>query len=222
MNQNLTEFAAIVDQSGSMSSVKDDAIGGFNEFLKSQKALPGDAYMTLTTFNDEVKIKPRMAIKDVKEFDDDSFYTSGCTALRDAIGLTIDLVGKNLAAMDEKDRPGKVIVAILTDGAENASKLYDGEKVRKMIETQRDTYSWEFIFLAAGLEAFEEARSIGMDMSKTAMFVNDAIGNTAAYSALCSYATDLRSAKSVKEYSEIRTSVNLQSVVDANIDSSKA
>ena len=217
MKKNLTELVAIVDRSGSMDSVKDDAIGGFNAFLKTQKELPGEAYFTLTLFNDTVKINPRVPLKEMAELTKLSYDPKGTTALYDAICLTVDDVGKRLAAMREEDRPEKVIVAILTDGAENASKRFRKTDAFTRIQTQRDTYKWEFVFLAAGESAMEEARTIGMDLTKTACFVNDAKGNAAAYSSLCSYSKMYRSAD-VGDLETLKATVNLQSIVNESLD----
>lgn len=213
MKENLTELGVVIDRSGSMDKVRDDAIGGFNAFLKSQQELPGDANMTVVLFDTTVETYAVGPVKGVAPLSQESYKPDGWTALYDAVGKTIDDIGKKLANMREEDRPSKVIIAILTDGAENSSKKYTQQDVFNKIKVQRDTYNWEFIFLAAGEAAFQEGEAIGMTRSKMAKFTNDAKGNAAAYDALCCYSSALRSADS-SGYEALKCSVNIQELVD--------
>ena len=129
MNKKLTEIAYILDRSGSMQPLVESAITGFNSFLKDQQETPGDANFTLVLFDDEYLLHAdRAAIADVRPLDANTYVPRGCTALLDAIGRTIDNIGKKLAKTPEKDRPGKVIIAIYTDGYENASSDYTVKK----------------------------------------------------------------------------------------------
>lgn len=214
MRENLTELGVVIDRSGSMEKVRGDAIGGFNSFLKSQKELPGDANMTVVLFDTTVDTYAVGPVKSVEPLTEKTYKPDGWTALYDAVGTTIDSIGKKLAAMGEEDRPSKVIIAILTDGEENSSKKYTRQDIFNKIKTQRDTYNWEFIFLAAGEGAFQEGEAIGMSRTKMAKFVNDAKGNSAAYEALCTYSSALRSADTEEKYRGLTKSANIQSLVD--------
>jgi len=164
MNKNLTEIAYILDRSGSMQSLVEPAISGFNEFLKEQLATPGDARLTLILFDDEY-LTPCQGIPLVEatELDTTTYVPRGCTALLDAIGRTMDELGQKLAALPEADRPGEVIVAIFTDGYENASTQYTLQKINEMITHQRKTYHWKFLFLAANQDAIATAGQLGID-----------------------------------------------------------
>jgi len=215
MKENLTELIVVMDMSGSMDGVKTDAIGGFNSFLESQKALEGEANMTVVLFNSVEKVyvdnKP---VKSVTPLSEKTFIPAGMTAMYDAVGGAIERVGTRLSNMNEADRPSKVVVAILTDGAENSSTKFTQNKVFEMIATQRDTYSWEFIFLAAGQEAFDAGRGLGMSQSKMAIFSNTSQGNSAAYDSMCMYTSSLRSCSS-DDFEMVKSSSNLQSFVDS-------
>jgi len=157
-----TEIICIIDSSGSMGSVADDAIGGFNSFVKEQKELPDSATLTLVTFDTTVKvIHEGINIKDVPELDGNTYKVGGMTALYDAIGRTIDETEKRHSASAE-GRPGKVIVAILTDGHENSSREYSHKQVLEMIERQKDECRWEFMFLAANQDAFAVSQNMGI------------------------------------------------------------
>jgi uncharacterized protein YegL len=187
MNTNLSEIICILDRSGSMSSIRNDAIGGFNTFLESQKAVPGEARLTLVLFDDQYDVVHRAApLKQVPGLDEATFVPRGTTALLDAIGRTVDDVGRRLAAIPEADRPGKVIVAILTDGMENSSRRYTRDRVFDMIRHQQDVYSWEFIFLAANQDAIATAAGIGIDAHDASPFVADGEGTLAAFNLMSS------------------------------------
>lgn len=218
MNENLTELVVVIDRSGSMEPVANDAIGGFNTFLKTQKEAPGEAKITVVQFNTQLEFyAANVDVKSVNPLDTTTYVPEGGTALYDAVGLAIDETGKRLAAMKEEDRPSKVIFAILTDGEENSSRKYAGGEIKKMIERQRDVYKWDFVFLAAGEGAFKEAEHIGMTRSKTMKFANSGVNQTASYDTLAFYASNSRSMKSA-DYEKFSASVNLQSVMSDVLD----
>lgn len=166
MNTKLTEIAYILDRSGSMTPMTEAAIAGFNEFLKEQRDAPGDANLSLLLFDNEF-LKPwvRTPLKEVSELTTETYVPRGSTALLDAIGMTIDELGKQLADEPEERRPGKVIVAIFTDGYENSSREYSLKKIHKMITHQRKSYQWEFLFLGANEDAIATASQMGIDRS---------------------------------------------------------
>ncbi len=214
MKDNLTELVVVVDKSGSMGSVRNDAIGGFNVFLEAQKKAEGEAKMTVVMFDTTFSFyAANDDVQSVKNFDDTSYVPNGGTALYDAVGKTIDEIGKKLAVMKEDDRPGKVIFAILTDGEENSSHSYSGGLVKKMIELQRDSYKWDFVFLAAGEGAFKEAESMGMLRGKTMKFANSGVNQTKGYENLTSYVTNSRGMNAA-DYASFSASVDLQSSFD--------
>jgi len=164
MEKGLSEIICIIDRSGSMGIIIDDAIGGFNHFLDEQKKLLGKAALTYVQFNSELEvIHENKPLQDVEPINKNTYNPGGVTALLDAVGETIDSTGQRLAGIPEEKRPEKVIVAILTDGHENASRNYTLSKVRKMINHQKENYSWEFIFLGANQDAFAEAAKMGID-----------------------------------------------------------
>ena len=163
MRADLTEIAFILDRSGSMNAIVTDAIGGFNSFLGGQQSLPGTARLTLVLFDHEFTVvHNNVDIEQVPPLDERTYVPRGMTALLDAVGRTIDDMGARLAATPEAERPGKIIVAILTDGMENASRDYTYDKVAAMIRHQQQKYSWEFIFLAANQDAIAAAGALSI------------------------------------------------------------
>lgn len=164
MNDELVEMVCIVDRSGSMDAISSDAIGGFNSFIEGQKQQPGQARFTLVLFDHEyLVVHESEDIARVPPLDATTYVPRGTTALLDAIGRTIDDVGKRLHDTPEPERPGTVIIAILTDGMENASKDYTQNRIAAMIKHQQEKYDWQFLFLAANQDAIATAGSLSID-----------------------------------------------------------
>lgn len=180
--QNLTEIICIVDRSGSMEVIRDHAIGGFNAFLHEQQALPGDASLTLVLFDDQYDVVvDRVDIQQVPPLDQKTFVPRGATALLDAMGRTIDAVGDRLAGTPEPERPGQVIIVTLTDGEENSSRHYSRHDVFDRVAHQRDTYGWEFLFLAANQDAIAAAAALAIDAGHAVNFAANAQGTAIAF-----------------------------------------
>lgn len=178
-DKNLTEIVAIVDRSGSMDSVQDDAIGGFNTFLaEQQKSKHGKCLMTYVQFDGQSidtvhECKP---IHEVPKLTRETFQPRGSTPLYDAIGTTIQVVGQRLSNIPEEKRPGNVVIVILTDGQENASREFHQGQIQKMVKEQTDKYDWTFIYLAQNIDAFASGRDIGMHVNSSKHFMGQMRG----------------------------------------------
>jgi hypothetical protein len=185
MNTQLTELAFILDRSGSMGSVAGAAIEGFNHFLHAQQAAPGQARLTLVLFDDEY-LMPAASwpVAEVLPLDRTTYVPRNSTALLDAIGRTIDELGARLAALPDAERPGKVIIAILTDGLENASQRYTWGDVAARIRHQTQVYQWEFLFLGANQDAIATAAQLQIATTNAASFRSDAIGHRSSSAAI--------------------------------------
>lgn len=163
MNKNLTNIAFILDRSGSMASMADEAIGGFNAFLAEQQAEESEAKLSLILFDHEyTPITNCTPIAKVKPLNNETYEPRGMTALLDAMGRTIDDLGKQLADTPEAERPGGVIVVTLTDGMENSSSDYTKAEVAAKVKHQQEKYGWQFIFLGASLETTEQADDLNI------------------------------------------------------------
>jgi uncharacterized protein YegL len=150
-----------------MKDLTNDTIGGFNSFLKEQQEVTGDAIISTVLFNDSYKLlHDRVDIKKVNPITEKDYIAKGYTALLDAMGKTINDIGLKLSNAAESERPGKVIFFIITDGEENSSREYSQEKVKEMVELQKNTYSWEFIFMGANIDSFSTAASIGISADR--------------------------------------------------------
>ena len=175
-----TEIAFILDRSGSMQAMTRAAISGFNEFLKAQQTTVDDhgqpipATFTLILFDHEYHaVHHRQDIQTARPLTLETYVPRGNTALLDAIGRTIDSIGNELAATPEADRPVKVIIAILTDGEENASQLFSMADINQRITHQTEKYQWEFMFLGANQDAIATAARMGIHAHHAATFAAD-------------------------------------------------
>lgn len=185
MNNNITEIVCVLDRSGSMSSILDDAIGGFNAFLKEQKSISNStAYLTVALFDDKYSLLHKhVNIQDVPEIDNNTYTPRGMTALNDAIGKTINQLTIRLMSLANEDKPNNIIVLILTDGHENASKEFTQADIKNLI-SEKEKSDWQFIYLAANQDAFETSRLLGISKGNTLNFAttaNDLNSNSRVY-----------------------------------------
>ena len=194
-NAHYSEIAFVLDRSGSMKSCQQAAIEGFNQFLADQQKTDGLAKLTLVLFDDEYLVPiSSIPVEEVVPLTDDTYQPQGCTALLDAIGQTIDDLGQRLAALAEKDRPGQVIVALVTDGLENASQRFTWKEIAGKIKHQTDTYKWIFLFLGANQDAIATAANLSIAANNAASYVADAAGSKAGQAAFSRKMSALRRA----------------------------
>lgn len=180
------EVLVIADRSGSMHSIVDDAVGGFNSFLQDQREIPGKAFLTLVIFDDQIEVvcesTPILEMKDITR---ETIKPRNKTALLDAIGISI---GNTLPRV----KNSKVIAVIITDGRENASSLYDYEAIKKMITKCRES-GWEFLFLGANIDSFTVGTSMGIAKGSSVDYEPTSRGITAAYSNVSDTVSQFRS-----------------------------
>jgi uncharacterized protein YegL len=195
MKTNLTELVFILDRSGSMGGLESDTIGGFNSMLAKQQAEPGDCRITTVLFDNQYEVlHDRIDIKAVSPITGNEYFVRGNTALLDAIGTTINKIGGVQKNTAEDYRAEKVLFVITTDGMENASREFTYDKIKSMIERQKDKYNWEFIFLGANIDAVEVAGRFGVDRTRAQNFHNDSEGIALNYSVLSETVASFRAA----------------------------
>ena len=185
MNNNLTEMVFILDMSGSMYSLTDDTIGGYNTLLNEQKAKEGDANVTTVLFNSKSEvIHDRKNIKNVENLTSKEYVPMGNTAMLDAVGNTIQRIGQKLANMPEEERPGNVVVTIITDGMENDSREFNWEQIQSMIKEQREKYSWIFTFIGANIDVMDISQRMGIDSRLAKSYTASKAGTGSVYKAM--------------------------------------
>ena len=185
MKKNLTEMVFILDRSGSMGGLESDTVGGFNAMIEKQKKAEGDAYVSTVLFNTHSKVlHDRVDVRQIRPMTQDDYCVGGCTALLDAVGDAIHHIGNVHKYARPEDVPEKTVFVITTDGMENASHRYTYDKVRRMIEKEKEKYGWEFIFLGANIDAVETAARIGIQADRAANFVADGAGADATFASV--------------------------------------
>ena len=159
-NQNLTLIAFLLDRSGSMQSIKSDVVGGFDAFLAEQRAGEGDCRVTLAQFDDQYEVVYRAV--PVSEVPPLVLNPRNSTALLDSMGKLITDTAAEIAALNEDDKPGTVIVAIMTDGLENASHEWSRPAIKALVEQQNNEFGWEFLYMGADQDAVEVGKDLGV------------------------------------------------------------
>lgn len=197
--KDYTHICIVLDASGSMSDIEDDTKESFNSFIKAQKAAEGKTVLDIYQFSGEVRRIVEHV--DLASFSDDLMarYTcSGCTALNDAVCTAIDTLGQEFAAMKEEVRPENVLMVIITDGFENASRKFSSSDVKERIKHQTEKYNWEFQYLAANQDAFATGSAMGIAADNCAVFAATPAGMRRTCGILCYSAMRVRNRKMVK------------------------
>jgi len=195
MKKNLTEIVIILDKSGSMKKIKGKTIEGFNEFLDEQRKVDGDANLSLILFgspNKETILFDSVDIQEIDELTDSNYVTYGTTALYDCLGKTIKSVKQKIKNTDKDERPEKVLFVIITDGEENSSRLFDQEKVFKLIKKREKKDEWGFVYLGANQDSFSEGSKIGISNGKMLDFAYNDEGTKMAYMSTTKYVKNYR------------------------------
>ena len=187
---NDTELVFIIDRSGSMSGFEADTIGGFNSMIEKQKQGEGRVYVSTVLFNNYSEvIHDRVDINRIEPMTGSQYQVRGCTALFDAIGGAIHHISTVHRYARKEDVPTNTIFVITTDGMENASRQYSSCRVREMIKRKTEKYGWEFIFVAANIDAVEAADEIGISSERAANYTQTQEGYEACYESMSEFVT---------------------------------
>ena len=200
MKKNLTEIVFILDRSGSMAGLEEDTIGGFNAMIEKQKQEAGEALVSTVLFDNVSQvIYDRVDIQKIEPMTRKDYYVRGCTALLDAVGGAIHHISNVHKYAREEDRPEKTLFVITTDGMENASHQYSYERLKGMIQRQKEVYGWEFLFLGANIDAAKEAARFGIDADRAANYHADRKGTAVIYEAVNEAVIAVRSCRNVAQ-----------------------
>ena len=183
--KKLTDITIILDRSGSMFTIKSATIEGFNSFINKQQKGDFDANLTFVQFDNEYeKVYEQKEIKKVKYLNHETYIPRGTTALLDAIGITINSTKKRIDTLGKSKKPTNVIIAIITDGYENASVEYSYKAISKMIHKREKKDNWNFIFLAANQDAIKEGGRFGIHSERALTFKNNREGVENAFKSM--------------------------------------
>ena len=199
MKNNITELVFILDKSGSMSGLEKDTIGGFNAMIEKQRQQDGKVYVSTLLFSNEAQlIHDRVDIREIQPMTEKEYYVEGMTALMDALGSMIRRVGMIHHYARPEDVPEHTIFVITTDGMENASCHYSADKVRELIKKEQDKYGWEFLFLAANIDAAETASHFGIRRENAVNYRPTCAGTEVMYKCASRAVSSLRRSEALE------------------------
>jgi hypothetical protein len=201
MKKNYTHVSVILDRSGSMESIREDTIGGFNSFLRKQQTEAGTATLTLVQFDsqDPYEVIHRFQpIGTVPELTQETYVPRANTPLLDSLGRGINDLEQCLGEIKHKDQPSNVVVVVVTDGEENASQEFTKKQIEKMVREKSENDSWQFVFLSASLAAFGDARDIGIQNQSSLAFDQTRAGCEEVWNTLSCRTSDVRTGRKAK------------------------
>ena len=211
MRKGLTEMVFILDRSGSMQGMEDDTIGGFNSMIEKQKALEGQAYVSTILFDHEsVVLHDRVCLNNIQPMTENDYTVRGCTALLDAIGGAIHHIALVHKYARKEDVPEHTVFVIITDGMENASHTYTAERVKQMIEKEKNKYGWEFLFLGANIDAVETASHFGIPQARAATYRSDRQGTRLNYEVVNDAVASVRQCAPLSEDWKLRIEKDME------------
>lgn len=194
-NSNHSLIATLIDRSGSMHSIKEDTEGGYTAFMEEQRSSLGEGESIecwLSQFDD--RYEAVFTATDISELPSYELRPRGMTALVDSLHRLIGEIGENLALRPEDERPGKVIILVLTDGQENSSREVTAHQLKELIQSQEKNYSWQFIFLGANLDAVSVGATYGIASGRALTYGADSQGVSGAFAAAANVTQTMRRA----------------------------
>lgn len=198
-NNNITELVFILDRSGSMSGLESDTIGGFNSMIEKQRKEDGKCYVSTILFaNNSEVLHDRVRLAEIEPMTDKEYVAYGGTALIDAIGGAIHHIANIHKYARPEDAPAHTMFVITTDGKENASRKYTAERVRQMIQHEKEKYGWEFLFIGANIDAVETAARYGISHDRAVNYHADSQGTKILYESVAQAVCCMRSEKELK------------------------
>lgn len=195
-----TVIEFVLDETGSMASCRDATIGGFNEYINSQRAQTGKCLLTLTKFDTNGLKTPYTDIdlQLVPDLDHNTYIPGQSTNLYDAIGTRIVSLEQRLATHNWPVQP-HVLVIIMTDGFDNASREYSAASIKEFIG-KKEGQGWTFVYLGANQDAWKVGQTFGMSQ-----------GNTMSYDTAQTRETMRSLSESQSAYRAVRASGNVAS-----------
>lgn len=193
MKSNVTELVFVLDRSGSMAGLESDTIGGFNALIEKQRKQDGKCYVSTVLFDNVSEVlHDRVELSEIKKMTEKDYSVRGCTALIDAIGGAIRHTVNIHKYARPEDVPEHTMFVITTDGQENASHIYSSDKVKQMIEMQKEKYGWEFLFIGANIDAVETAARYGIGKDRAVNYNADSQGTQVLYETVAQAVCNVR------------------------------
>lgn len=182
MENKITELVFLLDRSGSMAGLESDTIGGFNALIDKQRKQDGECFVSTVLFDNVSRVlHDRVKLSEIPKMTDADYTVGGCTALIDAIGCAIHHIANIHKYARPEDVPEHTLFVITTDGLENASHIYSSDKVKKMVEHQKEKYGWEFLFIGANIDSVETAKHFGIGADRAVNYHADRKGTAVVF-----------------------------------------
>lgn len=195
-----------------MCGLEADTIGGYNAMLEKQKKEAGEAIVTTVLFDDQYELlHDRIDLRGIAPITDREYYVRGSTALLDAIGKTIQKIANIQKRTAPEFRADRVLFVITTDGHENASREYSYSKVKALLERQKNSTTWEFLFLGANIDAIATAQRFGIEADRAVDYHADGEGTQLNYQVLSETVSCVRAGAPIKENWKQRIEENFRS-----------
>jgi len=185
---NYTALMLIVDRSGSMSSIRDDMVGGLTTLVEEQRKQPGLLTISMVSFDNQIELQHQMATPDAVTIE---LEPRGGTALYDAMGFGLNTLQADIDALPDHAKPETVQVVVVTDGHENASAEYTGKTVKRLVEGKTKD-NWDIVFLGANQDAVMKAAELGIERDRSMTYGANSGGVTNATESLNRYVSDRR------------------------------
>ncbi len=166
-----TFVSFLLDETGSMQSIKDDTVGGFNAYVEALQKDGDGILFSLVSFNSSQTQKRYVAepIDQIKPLTDDDYQPRAMTPLIDA---SVKIIKATDEAVSKRDEASNVVIVMQTDGQENVSVEYTTADLAALIK-EKEQAGWQFVFLGAGLDAFAAAREAGIHIAATQVMAYD-------------------------------------------------
>ena len=198
MKNNITELVFILDRSGSMSGLEGDTIGGFNSLIKKQRSQDGECYVSTILFDHEsIVLHDRVRLEKIEEMTSKDYVVRGSTALIDAIGGAVKHIANIHKYARAEDVPEHTVFVIMTDGLENSSHVFSSDEVKKMIETQKEKYGWEFLFIGANIDSVETAKGFGIGANRAVNYRADGEGTAVVFNTVSEAVYNVRKSANI-------------------------
>ena len=185
-----TALMLIIDRSGSMSSIKNDMVGGLTTLVEEQKKQPGLLTISVVSFDNQVELQHQMAAPSSVSI---QLEPRGATALYDAVGFGLNTMQADIDALPDHAKPETVQIVVVTDGHENASGEYSGKTIKQLVTEKTTRLNWDVVFLGANQDAVMKAAELGIDRDRSMTYGANESGVSSATDSLNRYVSDRRS-----------------------------
>lgn len=200
MKNDLTELVFILDRSGSMAGLESDTVGGFNAMIEKQRKQEGECLVSTVLFDNTSEVlHDRARLSEIQPMTENEYTVRGCTALLDALGGAIHHIGNVHKYVRFEDVPAHTMFVITTDGMENASHIYSADKVKAMIQRQKEKYGWEFLFIGANIDAIQTATRYGIDEERAVNYNADGLGTQIVYESVARAVSHVRANRRIEK-----------------------